>query len=72
MAAITRSSRREALIMALLVVVGIVLAFCMFAAGVLWQSRPAKQSSFRLGPIFAVSSASQIGGRNSEISGGMK
>jgi len=73
MAAITRGSRRrEALIIALLVVVGIVLAFCMFAAGVLWRSRPAKQSLFSPRALSAASSAFEIGEGNSESSGGMK
>ena len=66
MAATTRSSRRrEALITALLVIVGIVLAICMFAAGVLWRSRPARQSSFRLGPSPRQVPDFEIGRRDS-------
>lgn len=35
-----RAGRREAIITFLLVITGIVLAICLFAAGLLWRGKP--------------------------------
>jgi len=41
-----RSARREMLITALLIIAGVLLAICLFAAGLRWKSEPTTKGAF--------------------------
>jgi len=44
-----RTERQETAITALLVIAGIALAICLFAAGLLWRGKPKTKGAFAVG-----------------------
>jgi len=42
-----RTARHETLITIVLVVAGMVLAACLFAAGLLWKGKPSRKEAFK-------------------------
>ena len=50
MARAKSAAQREAIISSLLVIAGIVLAICLFAAGLFWRGKPTTKRAFADGP----------------------
>jgi hypothetical protein len=63
MARAKSAARREAIITSLLVIAGIVLAICLFAAGLFWRGKPTTKRAFADGSGKPVGQITGLSGR---------
>lgn len=64
------TARREAIITSLLVIAGIVLAICLFAAGLFWRGKPTAKRAFADGTGKPVGQITGLSGRKGVHRGG--